>query len=113
MKRSRERLENEIAFWEHGLTYVWLATVLTPLGIWGWQIWTWLRHGYLHQLAICDVMIKFRLPFPSTEWIGVQRIIYWLLSWPAAVAAILLGMALVLLLSALINRARDQLGASA
>jgi hypothetical protein len=91
MKRSHERVEEERRVLELGQVILAIAWFGPPLWIWGWQILTWLRHGWWPRFTVADLLSKLGVPLPYTEWAGVQTVLDFLLRWPAAVGILFAG----------------------
>ena len=71
------------------------AVFLSPLVILGWQSLNWLRFGVWEPWPVWRAIQHFGWRFPETEWAGVQRILWWLLDLPLALAIPLTGVALL------------------
>jgi len=62
--------------------------------IFGWQTYTWLRNGYWPKLPFAIALEYLGLNLYSvynpSDWVGVARVIQWVLSFPLALALPLL-----------------------
>lgn len=65
--------------------------VLAAIGIVGWQCYEWLRFGEWPSLTVLSVLAWSKIRAPHTEWIGVQKMIDWVLQWPASVPSFIFG----------------------
>ncbi len=68
-----------------------LATFGIPLWMVGTQVYTWLRHGFWPRSPASNWLIENNV-YPSTDWAGIQSILDWLASWPAAFWVFLIGL---------------------
>jgi hypothetical protein len=60
-----------------------------------WQSYMWLRWGYWPPLSIHDAWFWAGLGFPSTGWMGVDKLIDWTFDGPLSLIAFLSGLAIV------------------
>jgi hypothetical protein len=60
-----------------------------------WQSCMWLRWGYWPPLSIHDAWFWAGLGFPSTGWMGVDKLIDWTFDGPLSLIAFLSGLAIV------------------
>jgi len=82
--RNRERIEDENRVLGTLLVWTGIATVGVPSFMVGSQILTWLRDGYWPKLSTGDLVVQSGLTYPITDWVGVQKLIDWIMSWPAS-----------------------------
>lgn len=71
------------------------SVLASPLVILGWQSLHWLRFGVWEPWPVWRAIQHVGWRFPETEWAGVQRILWWLLDLPLALAIPLMGVALL------------------
>jgi hypothetical protein len=62
-----------------------LPLVIAP-AIVGWQTFEWLRDGVWTDLNLVWGLAQAGLPLPQSSWLGIQKILDWLLTLPLAVS---------------------------
>ena len=95
--RNRERVEEENRVFGTLLVWAGLATVGIPGLMIGSQVLTWLEHGYWPHLPIGEALVRWGHGYPNTDWIGIQKFIDWVMSWPASLV-VFLGLGFVMYL---------------
>ena len=73
------RKEDRGALWI-GLVFVFIATAI-PI----YQAILWLQLGIWHPMPISLALVYFGLQPPTTEWIGLQKILNWFFDLPVLV----------------------------
>lgn len=68
-----------------------MALMLTSAGIVAWQAIAWLRDGAWPPLPLRDALDWLGLPRPSFAWVGLQRIVGWMMGLPLAFAPFVVG----------------------
>jgi len=58
--------------------------------IFAWQCFMWLKYGYWHPVPVTAAFQNLGIPYPTTEWAGVQKMIDWVLDLPLSLTALLL-----------------------
>ena len=56
-----------------------------------WQGYMWLRYGSWPEIPLWTVWSWLDLPFPEVDWVGIEKILVWILKQPTSVAIFLLG----------------------
>ena len=75
---------------------------LLAASVLSYQIYTWLKFGFWQTLTVSDGLNYLTIHIPTSSWVGVQKIIDWLLySWPLSLGIFVFTIALVWLTSAL------------
>lgn len=92
------------------MTFAALGTVGLPGYLVGRQIWTWLREGYWPAKSLHDWLFEVGAGGPYTSWLGVQRIIDWLLSMPLSLAMLFIGLMLCWLISIPLTPVQEEMG---
>jgi hypothetical protein len=68
-----------------------LLGALYGLGIIGYQCLTWLQYGYWPPVPIYAAFDQLQIGYPVVQWVGVQRLIFHVLLWPAGPALLIAG----------------------
>lgn len=68
-----------------------LALVASSLTILGWQCVDWLRSGRWPDLTWRDALGWWDIVVPQPSWVGLSRIVDWVMSLPFALAPFLLA----------------------
>lgn len=72
----------------------WPISALWVLAVFGYQVFYWLKNGMWLKLPIASVFhhFGFRLEavYEPRSWIGLARVIEWLLAWPLSIVGGLL-----------------------
>jgi ABC-type cobalamin transport system permease subunit len=56
-----------------------------------WQGYSWLKTGIWTALPISKTFTYFEWPMPSTNWLGLQKIIDWVFDIPTSLAVFVLS----------------------
>jgi hypothetical protein len=80
--------------------------LLAGPAILAWQGYSWLRTGIWTALPISKTFAYFELPVPSTNWLGLQRIIDWIFDIPSSLAVFVLSF-IVVIICALVEALYD------
>lgn len=84
---------------------LWIAALLSPILIIGWQTLHWLQHGVWERWSVLRAMDYASIPVPHASWVGVQKIIYWYVELPLALALPCTAMLLLWIVAALFAKA--------
>jgi hypothetical protein len=88
-KQAEVELKSICAVWSL------LAAIFGPLGIVGWQSFTWLKLGYWPSLPVAALGMEK----PHAAWIGVQQILIYIYESPLSVFLLVLFSGLALFFS--------------
>ena len=80
-----------------GGIYTALGSLLIP----AWQGYMWLRYGAWPEVPLWIVWNWSGLPFPQINWVGIEKILVWVLGQPTSVVSFLIGIILAGIGSAL------------
>lgn len=62
-----------------------------------WQGYSWLRTGIWTALPVSRAFIYFEWLMPSTNWVGLQKIIDWIFDIPTSLVVFVLSIAFIAL----------------
>jgi hypothetical protein len=79
--------------------YGWI--LFTGPGVLAWQGYSWLRTGVWTALPLSKTFQYFDWPMPSTNWLGLQKMIDWVLDIPTSFAVFVVSFLIVVLLALL------------
>jgi hypothetical protein len=79
--------------------------VLIGPGIVVWQVYTWLRTAKWQPVAVSDALTLLGTPYPSFDWLGLQKITDALLDWPLSVFAFAIWLVAIVILMIFIEEA--------
>jgi hypothetical protein len=80
---------------DHVMTTVLLAMLVLwaySAGLVALHVFQWLRDGVWPTFAMIDLLYRLGLPWPMTEWRGIQQIIDYLMNTSVAAVAFWLGL---------------------
>lgn len=87
---SLKRLGNQILTW---VAIAFFAALASPLFILAWQSLHWLKFGVWEPWSVWRAASYLGWRPPEVEWIGVQKVLWWLLELPLSLAIPLLAVA--------------------
>jgi hypothetical protein len=73
--------------------------ILTAPAILAWQGYSWLRTGVWTALPISKTFTYFEWSLPSTNWVGLQKIIDWVFDIPTSMAVFTLSLVAIVICS--------------
>ena len=73
---------------------IWIGSALVAGGVISAQSLHWLRAASWPAWTLIDGLEFARLPTPTSNWLGVEKILSWLLTFPLSLALLLSGFAL-------------------
>jgi len=73
------------------------SLLLIGPAILAWQGYSWLRTGVWTALPISKTVSYFEWPLPSTNWLGLQKIIDWMFDLPTSGTVFVLSFVLMVI----------------
>jgi hypothetical protein len=56
-----------------------------------YQIYFWLKYGHWTAMTLWDAYLWTELTFPSTSWVGVDKVTSWIFGFPLSLTAAVIG----------------------
>jgi hypothetical protein len=66
-------------------------------GVLAWQLFDWLKSGSWTPMPVTKGFAYLDLDLPSTDWLGFQKMIDWVMGLPLSVASFLVWMTVIVL----------------
>lgn len=109
-EHSPSRAEEEAGIVSTVFVWVALATFGVPLAIIGWQVYRWLRDGFWTRLPIDGWLYERGIITQWTDWVGIQRMIDWVLGLPLAFGVFVAGFGLICVIHPFYERTQARIG---
>jgi hypothetical protein len=87
------------ALWALIVRFIGLLIIFYGIGVFGYQVIGWLRDGFWTPFELRTewewlwAVVGMRAPQPQFSWLGIQKIVSWLLQAPLSLAIIIQGIA--------------------
>lgn len=77
-----------------GMSWIGLALVCAGLCLGAYYVYTVLRYGHWYHYPLTELFADAGLGYPHVSWVGVQRLIDFIMQCPTGIVSFVLGIAI-------------------